>query len=503
MNIQYVSSVTNDKDIALKLKRKVRKNKNLYLKNNCTWDELKSLILNGCTIARVGTKSEYIALDIDGSEVTHDEMKKWAESYGQEVLWTKSISGNQYKHHVYFHVDEFDVSEVEEVTNKCSTILKNAFAGKSISIDKHAWSYWQCMYNVGAKNTTFVLDGSIQLNDWCCKFKEPAPYISVVEEESEEPEEDENSDIDSYLAGNITAASIPNDAKWYKMLLKKNNISMEAYKTMPWEALSMVYVKKGLRHTAMYKVVECVVKNVIVNRFFNVNYTYEDALYTIKRHIAYHFEDGNEYFESDKTSIENAIKNKYSEYMKKYNESTAEYDSDALTEALGEGKHRYSIKSFAKKYIGGKSFTNIDDTCIEIVDEWYGYPEDYDTNEYNKVLTIVRNIVKPYFEHKKNIKIEKDLNEARRVFELTKNVQLFDDIPCSDMSFEEFCSKSTAGDTIIVENVNVTVARKEHKQHKCKYNCEGMNKEDFDKYCKENNISKVTKSRLKKKYNIQ
>lgn len=40
----------------------------------------------------------------------------------------------------------------------------------------------------------------------------------------------------------------------------------------------------------------------------------------------------------------------------------------------------------------------------------------------------------------------------------------------------------------------------EHKNKK--YDCAGMNKEQFDEYCKMNNINKVTKSRLKKQYNI-
>ena len=38
---------------------------------------------------------------------------------------------------------------------------------------------------------------------------------------------------------------------------------------------------------------------------------------------------------------------------------------------------------------------------------------------------------------------------------------------------------------------------------KVKHNVEGMTKEEFDAYCKENNISKQQKSNLKKKYNIQ
>lgn len=499
MNIQYVSTVTSDKDKAKLLKCKVRKNKNLYIKNNCTWDELKTLIINGCTIARVGTKSEYIALDIDESEITHEEMKNWAENYGTEVLWTKSISGKQYKHHVYFHVDEFDVADIKDITNKCFSILGKAFPGKFIKLDKNAWSYWQCMYNVG-NDTIFVLDGSIQLNDWCCKFSTPVPYIIAEDNNKEEAEED--SSIEEYLTGKINYAHIPNNVEWYKELLKKNSISMEYYKTMPWESVSMVQVKKGHRHSAMYKLVNTVVKNLIVNQFFGVNYTIDDAIGTIKNIIECHYEEGSLYFEEDKTSIINAVKNKYNDYMKVYKASSANTDYDALVEALGSGKHRASIKTFAKKFIMCHSFDNIDDACIEIVDCWDGYPEEYDTT-----LTIVRNVIKSYFNKKKTMKIIKDINEAKRVYDLTKDVKLFDnEEPNKNMSFEDFCSKSTTGDVITFDNENITVDRKKHKKHSNKGKClDGYTIEDntvtipksikvssaIRKYCSNNNIKIV------------
>lgn len=43
----------------------------------------------------------------------------------------------------------------------------------------------------------------------------------------------------------------------------------------------------------------------------------------------------------------------------------------------------------------------------------------------------------------------------------------------------------------------------ECETRKRKYDCSGMNKEEFETYCKENNINRMTKSRLKKQYNIQ
>lgn len=398
MNIQYVSTVTSDKNKAKRLKCMVNKNKNLYLKNDCTWNELKTIIINGCTIARVGTKSEYIALDIDKSEITHEEMKLWAEAYGTEVLWTKSISDKQYKHHVYFHVDEFDVNDIESVTEQCFSILGKAFPGKFIERDENAKSYWQCMYNVG-KDGIFVLDGSIQLNNWCCKFQTPVPYIATVSVEDlyeEEEEEEIDTSMEEYLAGKINYAHIPNNAEWYKLLLKKNGISMDYYKSMPWESVKLTHVKKGFRHSSMFKLVAIVVKNLIVNQFFGINYTIDDAIGTVKKYIECHYEDGSLYFEEDKTSIIKGVNDMYNVYMNVYKASTANNDYDALVEALGKGKHRFSIKSFAIDFMHTHSFDNIDDACIEIVDCWNGYPEEYETAEYNRTLSIVRNVIKSY-----------------------------------------------------------------------------------------------------------
>ena len=52
------------------------------------------------------------------------------------------------------------------------------------------------------------------------------------------------------------------------------------------------------------------------------------------------------------------------------------------------------------------------------------------------------------------------------------------------------------------KSVNITVAFECVSDKRTKYNVEGMTLEEFNEYCNTNNINKVTKSRLKKKYNI-
>lgn len=475
-NIQYVSTVTTDKIKSQKLKCNVRKNKNLFLKNDCTWDELKELITHGCTIARVGTRSTYIALDIDDSDITHAEMLKWWNNYNDKdnVIVTASASGKEYKHHVYFNVPEYDVNEIKEITLKCFKILAIAFAGKKILLDKRAWSYWQCMYNTGIGDHTFVLKGSIQLNDWTKKFTEPVPYIEH-EEELFEDETDYDTEYEEYINSDKNYnAIIPNKAEWYMNLLDKYGLSKAYYSVLPFELLSKTYVRKGNRHSSMLKAVDCVIKNYFVNYFFGYDYTIEDIQYTIKHHIETNFENGTVYYEDDKKSIQNAIFTIYEKYCTAIGDVNNTDLSQAITNlinGLGEGHHRFSIKSFAKKFVQLHNFDNIDDACIEIVSEWYGPIKIEEKSgeiddEFNKDMTIVRHEIKTFFENKKEMTVTKDLDETKRVYELTKDIQLFDDMPVQNMSFEEFCNKSTAGNVIKFENKTVTVERKEHKQHK-------------------------------------
>ena len=52
------------------------------------------------------------------------------------------------------------------------------------------------------------------------------------------------------------------------------------------------------------------------------------------------------------------------------------------------------------------------------------------------------------------------------------------------------------------KSINYTVAFECESDKRTKYNVKGMTLEQLNEYCIANNINKVTKSRLKKKYNI-
>jgi len=458
MNIQYVSLITDDKDEAMDIKCKVRKNKSLYLKNDCSWSELKDLILHGCTIARVGTESEYIALDIDDSEVTHSEMKCWSEGYnmlyGDKVLVTKSISGKENKHHVYFKTEKFSVDQVKDVTSRCFSILAEAFKGKKLNLDKNAWSFWQCMFNVGDKKSQFILEGSLPLVDWCKKFQDPAIRDDVEEEYKFEEFEDEDVKISS-------GCLIPNHANHYFELVSRADLPLTYCSKLPFELVKTGFVKTGTRHFSMMKLVENVVRNFAVCQFFGEGYDLDDVRFTVESHIRAHYQDPETFIQEDRASIDNAISTTYEQYLNKFLKTSKTIDD--LIDVLGARVHHFSIKSFAIEFLKSHKFKDIEEACIAVVDRFNAHPEEYDTDLFNAQMKIVRNAVKSLFETKRELVIEKDLEEAKRVYNASKSIKLFDNVDLPEMSFEEFCQRSTAGDKYSVKTTEVKLERKKRE----------------------------------------
>lgn len=480
-DIQYVSMVTDDGEKARKFKCGVKKNHYLYLKRGCSWEELKELVLRGCTVGRVGKFSEFIAIDIDDSEITHEAMQLWAAGYnsahGDCVLATPSRSGIWYKHHVYFKVPEYQVEDHFKVFTECFHEITKHFGGIRVRYDKSAAKYYQCMFQTGEPGQ-FTLPGSVQLAQWCKKdHVAPVPYIATVEAADDEEwhvvDESDDSEPDYPADGR---AVIPNDRNYFFNLAAMSGIPPKEFATLPFTVLQGPFARKGSRHATMLKIADALVRNAALMGFFGMSVRDEDVKRTLEQHIRAHFEDGEQYLKEDVASIANAITSLHDSYAKGFASTDRSYD--ALKQVLGAGYHRYSIKAFANAFIrqhqGDIDHTwDLDDTCITIVDAYNGYPEEYIATEFHKMLSQVRNTIRGVFELKKTIRIEKDLDEARRVYDLTNNIQLFPDMPATPMTFEEFCERSTAGDKLVVSHYNEPIGRKEHKRHSNKGRCGG------------------------------
>ena len=478
-SVQYVSMVTDNGEKARRLKCSVDKNHFLYLKENCTWDELKTLISRGCTVGRVGTRSEFIAIDIDDSEITHEAMRLWAAGYnsahGDCVLATPSRSGLWYKHHVYFKVPEYQMEDHFKVFTQCFHEITKHFGGMRVRFDSNAAKYYQCMFQTGEPGQ-LVLDGSVQLARWCKKDDAgPVPYVDTTRCVGTEDEWhfDDGDEAPSEEGPCDGRAILPNDRDFYLRQALIFGIPPRELSELPFELLRASHVRRGSRHQAIMRLADTAVRNAALLGFLGLAYTDGDVQRTLEQHIAQHFEDGAKYLIEDASSIKNAITSQHKKYAEKFAKTDRSYV--ALKGVLGKGSHRYGIKTFASGYIKDLGIgENLEDTCIAIVDAYNGCPDEYAAADHHKELAEVRRAIKPLFEKKKTIHIEKDLDEARRVYELTKDIQLFDDMPpLPPMSFEEFCKRSTAGDKLVVSHYNEPIGRKEHKPHNNKGYCGG------------------------------
>ena len=115
-------------------------------------------------------------------------------------------------------------------------------------------------------------------------------------------------------------------------------------------------------------------------------------------------------------------------------------------------------------------------------------------------------ILEPYFDSSKRQYKSRQYNSATMSnlileHQFDANTVLFTDKEelhniCKDLMIDYYKFISFA------KSINYTVAFECESDKRTKYNVEGMTLEQFNEYCIANNINKVTKSRLKKKYNI-
>lgn len=115
-------------------------------------------------------------------------------------------------------------------------------------------------------------------------------------------------------------------------------------------------------------------------------------------------------------------------------------------------------------------------------------------------------ILEPYFDSSKRQYKSRQYNSATMSnlileHQYDANTVLFTDKEelhkiCKDLMIDYYKFISFA------KSINYTVVFECESDKRTKYNVEGMTLDEFNEYCITNNINKVTKSRLKKKYNI-
>ena len=490
-DIQYISITNKNKNIALKNKQNVNKTKCIFLKKDCSWQDIKTLVKKGCTISRVGTSSNFIVLDIDDSDVTHDEMRQFAKQ-NNDVFAVKSISGKEYKHHVYFFTKEYGIDEnndeqYKQLVKDCYDRLTYYFIGKRITLDKNAWSYWQCMYSYAEENSTFTLDNSIQLDRWCKKFEEPVAYIEK-EDADEDIDEEDYSDIDEYLKTDPETrwCLIPNRAKEYMTMLLMNDYTANLYKKLPFQLVKHTFIKNGYRHNSLFKLTNIVCVNAFVCRFFGLEYSDYDIVKTIEHYVVRYYENGEQLWHEEENHVWDNVIDIMNNLLDKYESFGMDNSIEALIITCPTSSHRYGFESYIKNRLSKNFFDVFSDVDEYVKKECINY---YGSDEHIlDCRKIFNRIMKEI--HLNVLKTSYDEDEQKRVYELTKDVQLFNDMPVETMSFDDFKNKSTVGMNIEVENKTLKLEHKQHKQHKNKGKC-------IENYKLENNIVYIPRSKIK------
>lgn len=190
--LQYIANLASEKDVAREFKRdKVIGHRTWYCRCDETWENVVYLTTHGYTIARVGTTTSFIFLDIDEGDITHEELEKALASW-PDTLVLRGTSGLWYKHHVIIRTDPITIRPADE--GPCEVVqapfveaVRNAFAkvkalfpGRKLKLDPHSERYWQCLYSYCEVDNPdpqeCPIPGSQRLKGWVAKYTEGEEY---------------------------------------------------------------------------------------------------------------------------------------------------------------------------------------------------------------------------------------------------------------------------------------------------------------------------------------
>lgn len=178
MQIQYISTTHTSKDLAKKHKKEVNTFHNIYYKD-ATFEEIASLLDAGCTIARVGNTTEFVAIDIDKTSININTVYEHYKN-NPDYAVSYSASNNPLKWHLLVNLhktitrEEYR-NELQKVFEDVCKELKTRF--DFIELDTNADKFDQCFFGQSVENEIeVVLPGSTRLYKWCKQNETPMIY---------------------------------------------------------------------------------------------------------------------------------------------------------------------------------------------------------------------------------------------------------------------------------------------------------------------------------------
>lgn len=186
-DIQYIAVTHIDKDDAKSDKRDCNKLHSVYLKR-MTFDEAANLLDCGCTIGRVGTSTDFIALDYDETTVNiQTVIDKTKDNPDYRVSF--SASNNPLKYHVLVNLHRvININNYKDVLEEEHRKLHDLVCGRCdvLQLDKNAANFYQCFFGESQETKSdLVLNDSRRL--WCWVKKDTVPKYYIEKESKLRP----------------------------------------------------------------------------------------------------------------------------------------------------------------------------------------------------------------------------------------------------------------------------------------------------------------------------
>jgi hypothetical protein len=420
MKIQYISTTHISKEEAKKHKREVNTFHNVYYKD-ASFEEIAELLDAGCTIARVGNTTEFIAIDVDKTSININTVYEHYKDNPDYAI-SYSASNNPLKWHMLINLhrtisrEEYK-EEVHKLFEKISNELRTKF--DFIELDTNADKFDQCFFGQSVDNRVeYILPNSVRMYKWCKQGEE----------------------IVRYVAKEVKVHPSLNSADYCKkngLLTVKEEKRFDIY--LPsMSSGKMKKIAEGYRWNWCRMIGTKVLMRIFhLNHQFNENWTKFDFLDTVEWIFRSNIVNPAS-FEDDMKKLLLWLDNKYDILVTK----TYEEQCKTLEPYFDCSKKQYKSRSYNSTTMSNLIMEHqFDDHTIVFTDK-----ED--------LKNICSELLIDYY---KFIKFAKGLG--------------------FDVEFEVVIRKS-------------------------KHNCSGMSIEQFNEYCKINNISKQQKYQLKKKYEI-
>ena len=339
MQLQYINNRTTSKAEARAFKACEGPTRTQFMwLPEATWKKVVRLAANGYTIGRVGKKTEFVFLDIDGGNASHEDLEKALKDMPDTVI-LPSTSGAWNKHHILIRIPEFELPDEDasvpriqrasvaqsgfrELVQSLFEKVQSLLPGKTLELDPASGYWWQALYSASdvddASPDGVAVRGSIPVKGWTKKYGEPEAVFRYVPScpfqinavFGKEPREGYRIEWDRYRY-------VARDGK----IVREINTIPEGNRGKSIDRLCMAKV-----YNAVY-----------LNGLYGASFTVDDAIKSVYADIRFQFEGGKEFLAEKKEAAQKACRMYWSEIGRKGLVKFAEDAKTVLNTQIKDG----------------------------------------------------------------------------------------------------------------------------------------------------------------------